>query len=134
MAGMGGPTSRFCHETAKQQISGEAVKCWSGDAGNRETNAQRPTAQRRIPNVECGRGARSGERGVLECWSVGVLSIGVLERQRSRQNEIGDRQKRAETKIEHPTSNAEQERGGVTSASLTLILSNRPRSGRSTYL
>src|SRR6266550_3693707 len=129
MAGMGGPTSRFCHETAKQQISGEAVKCWSGDAGNRETNVERPTAQRRIPNVECGRGARSGERGRLECWSVGVL-----ERQRSRQNEIGDRQKRAETKIEHPTSNAEQKRVGVTSASLTLILSNRPRSGRSTYL
>src|SRR6266513_1628342 len=124
MAEMGGPTSRFCHETAKQQISGEAVDWRTGDARNRETNVQR-----RIPNDECGRGARSGERGKLECWSVGVL-----ERQRSRQNEIGDRQKRAETKIEHPTSNAEQKRVGVTSASLTLILSNRPRSGRSTYL
>src|SRR5437868_6519011 len=129
MAGMGGPTSRFCHETAKQQISGEAVKCWSGDAGNRETNAQPPNAEYRTSNAGGEHGARSGE-----CWSVGVLSIGVLERQRSRQNEIGDRQKRAETKIEHPTSNAEQKRVGVTSASLTLILSNRPRSGRSTYL
>jgi len=39
---------------------------------------------------------------------LGKLEYGVLERERSRQNEIGDRQKRAETKIEHPTSNAEQ--------------------------
>src|SRR6266480_7040257 len=126
MAGMDGPTSRFCHETVKEQISGEAVKCWSGDAGNRETNAQRPT-----PNTERRMRAGSTERGA---GKVGVLSIGVLERQRGRQNEIGDRQKRAETKIEHPTSNTEQKRVGVTSASLTLILSNRPRSGRSTYL
>src|SRR5436305_2017621 len=134
MAGMGGPISRFCHETAKQQISGEAVKCWSSDAGNRETNAQRPTpnTERRMRAGSTERGA--GKVGVLECWSVEYWSIGVLERQRSRQNEIGDRQKRAETKIEHPTSNAEQKRVGVTSASVTLILSNRPRSGRSTYL
>src|SRR6476660_8308753 len=60
MAGMGGPTSRFCHETVKQQISGEAVKCWSGDAGKRRN--KRPT-----PNTEGRKRTGSGEYGA---WSM----------------------------------------------------------------
>ena len=76
-------------------------------AGSRE-KAQKINIERRTPNIERRKRVGSGESrnqelGKLECWS-----IGVLERERSRQNEIGDRQKRAETKIEHPTSNAEQ--------------------------
>src|SRR6266566_1454157 len=102
MAGMGGPTSRFCHETVKQQISGEAVKCWSGDAGNRETNVECPTAQRRIPNVECGRGARSGERGRLECWSVEYWSGKEADKMRSV---IGRKGQRQRSNTQHRTLN-----------------------------
>src|SRR5438067_10883894 len=101
MAGMGGPTSRFCHETAKQQISGEAVKCRRGDAGNRETNAQPPNAEYRTSNAGGERGARSGE-----CWSGRALRRGVVGRPRSTRQEPGDREQRAETKTEAPTPNA----------------------------
>jgi hypothetical protein len=55
MAGMGGPTSRFCHETVKQQISGEgAGSREQGQEKAQKTNTERrtPNIQRRMPNAE----------------------------------------------------------------------------------
>src|SRR5437868_15458154 len=84
------------------------------------------------------RSAKRWSDGVLGCWS-----IGVLDRQRAGSGEktqkINTEHRTPNTEhrtpnTQHRTSKADRRERDQWSGFLTLILSNPPRSGRSTHL
>src|SRR5437588_13039905 len=88
-----------------------------------------------------GSGLRAAEREALERWSVGVLeywSAGPAK-SRERGEDAKDKHRTPNTEhrtpnTQHRTSKADRRERDQWSGFLTLILSNRPRSGRSTHL